>query len=352
MRKRKIMTWAGVLALAVSSMAGCKGSDAKETTAAAATTGTQEELNTTGSGDKNVETTANVNDETTAAIAPGTSEVPTENEWDDPNPWSDRAEGPTGAGDAGLPNTSGISELAFRAANQVSIRDYLITFDDTTKIQVVYRELEDEIKGTTVLDAETASKIEALYEKYKMWRWAGYNRAVMEVTDGTSYGLHILFRDGQDMGAAGYMVYPKDFGLFYDELEMILRPVIDQVKANTPESERIRRDDEYISLVSEACKATLADPLYFGEANGLVKVSVDPTGTVKVLSFTDAQMAEDFNATVEMLLVGSGASEDSAFQSDSYIGGSATILEFTWNRETVKWDVTITNQNPGSMYCK
>ena len=58
MRKRKIMTVAGVLALAVSSMAGCKGSDAKETTAAAVTTGTQEELNTTGSGNKNVETTA------------------------------------------------------------------------------------------------------------------------------------------------------------------------------------------------------------------------------------------------------------------------------------------------------
>ncbi|MBO7515565.1 MAG: hypothetical protein J6T47_08090 [Lachnospiraceae bacterium] len=347
MRKRKIMTVAGVLALTVSSMAGCKGSDVKETTTVAVTTGTQEEYTTTAPGDKNVETTVNVIDETTADTAPATTEVPTQNEWDDPHSFGDHIVGPTGAGDEGVANTSGISEFIYGTSAPLGYSHYKITFDDVPKVEIRSKAFQNDIFGIVELDAETVSKIEILYEKYKMWRWDGYDR-YPAVTDGVTKSLRIRFRDGQEISAKGYMVVPKGFGLFSEELNMILQPYIEQAKTTPPEVKNIRKDDEYIDYIKSACEDILPGSYNFEKCDGQAKIIVDPTGVVKILGFEDPVLTEQLNT----MFVDYLGETYHSFASDSYNEGSATIIEFAWNPETAKWDVKITNQNPGSMYCK
>ena len=138
-------------------------------------------------------------------------------------------EGTPGAGDVGAKNESGIrSIVCVEDAMFWKNTRYAITFSEqataeriiTGRVHFGDTEIFDE-KNTLQLIPETAAKIEALYEKYQMWRWDGFNM-FCQVTDGVTMNLTIEFNDGKKLNVKGYMVYPRGFKEFYAELEEIL----------------------------------------------------------------------------------------------------------------------------------
>lgn len=138
-------------------------------------------------------------------------------------------EGTPGAGDAGVKNESGIrSIVCVEDAMFWKNTRYSITFSEqataeriiTGRVHFGDTETFDE-KNTLQLNPETAAKIEALYEKYQMWRWDGFNM-FCQVTDGATMNLTIEFNDGKKLNMEGYMVYPRGYKEFYAELEEIL----------------------------------------------------------------------------------------------------------------------------------
>lgn len=144
-------------------------------------------------------------------------------------------EGTPGAGDAGEKNESGIRRITcVKDAMFWKNTRYSVAFSEQTTAErmmtgrVHFGDTETIDEKTAVqLNAETAAKIEALYEKYQMWRWDGFDMFI-QVTDGVTMNLTIEFNDGKKLNVKGYMVYPRGFKEFYAELEGILQPLFDK----------------------------------------------------------------------------------------------------------------------------
>lgn len=254
--------------------------------------------------------------------------------------------GNPGAGDAGVRNESGIKELFWSTASGWGFSEsYSFAFSDSTEVKVhIYRnpKFSDinvvDVTDTFTLDKETAAKIEALYDKYQIWRWKGYDMRA-PVTDGAGMTVEIVFQDGERLKAHGYVASPDGYGEFREELEEIMAPKIEEAN--------LHRDDAYISEIRNECLALLREEKYYNAAGGFVTVTVTKSGEVRVSNV--GKRTSDL--TDELMYKVFGEKEiKKFFQSYAYREGGDTILEFMKDETFGSWTCEIYNQIRGSAY--
>ncbi|MBR5349555.1 MAG: hypothetical protein IK125_10085 [Lachnospiraceae bacterium] len=139
-------------------------------------------------------------------------------------------DGPEGAGEAGTANESRLASFCYRYIGSIGADSYSyeLSFDEPmtfTFESMLYPFGEVSMEA----DAETATKVAALYETHKLWKWDGFSRSARHVLDGDGFSLSIKFRDGKDMYAHGSNAWPKGYREFYAEMREILKPLEQQL---------------------------------------------------------------------------------------------------------------------------
>ena len=64
---------------------------------------------------------------------------------------------------------------------------------------------------TLPMTQEEADVLAGLLDAYKLWTWAGFDKADLRVLDGTAFDLCIRFGDGKKLYASGSNAFPKGY---------------------------------------------------------------------------------------------------------------------------------------------
>ena len=258
--------------------------------------------------------------------------------------------------------------------------NYRVDFSDpvTVKIQKInqLRPYDDYdtvgyYTATLELDAESASRIAALYEKHQLAKWNGFNERGTG-GEGAEYSLRIVFKNGEEMKAEGDMKWPDGYGEFESELDEILKPYVDRVLAEyeeigtfeylyrtepvteasdgekaAAEAARIEADDNIINQMDIASQTLLMDPTYFAAAEEKVVVTVSHVGVPAVTGLGDK--GEDFLKELNLIVYGQ-ETPVVLFQSKGYTRSGSTKLEYTYNTQAYTWRSSVTNEIAGSKY--
>ena len=95
-----------------------------------------------------------------------------------------------------------------------------LTFKDGIWI-ATYNEMEgwDDNISEKIVDDVFANEIKNLLAKNKVQNWDGFNKENRYITDGEKFAFFMCFSDGTEIKASGYMVYPKNFDLVFNQFE-------------------------------------------------------------------------------------------------------------------------------------
>ena len=83
---------------------------------------------------------------------------------------------------------------------------------------------------TLPLEAEEVRKIEALFEKYGVGKWNGFNKNAKNVLDGNTFSLSVKMTEDQSIEAHGYMRYPSNYSKVADYLQALMEKLINSEK--------------------------------------------------------------------------------------------------------------------------
>ena len=76
---------------------------------------------------------------------------------------------------------------------------------------------EEQVEG--VVGKEQSARIEELLAKYSIGNWNGFNKSDKYVLDGDSFHLYVHFENEDSISASGYMMYPKNYREFKNEID-------------------------------------------------------------------------------------------------------------------------------------
>ena len=139
-------------------------------------------------------------------------------------------EGSEGEGENAEVNESNIETFEYRYIGSIggNSHSYRISFDEPLTFTLEGMQYPFE-KASTDLDAETAARVAALYKKYDLRKWNGFDRVAKHVLDGDGFSLSICFRDGKKLFAHGSNAFPKGYRDFCTELKEILKPSVERI---------------------------------------------------------------------------------------------------------------------------
>lgn len=81
----------------------------------------------------------------------------------------------------------------------------------------------DEEAIDTEISKDDMLKIEEILNKYKVYKWNGFQKSDKYVLDGNSFSFWVYFDEDKDIHASGYMIYPDNYGNVESELENIFK---------------------------------------------------------------------------------------------------------------------------------
>lgn len=58
---------------------------------------------------------------------------------------------------------------------------------------------------------EQVQKVEEILNKYKVYKWNGFDKTDKDVLDGDSFSLNLSMENGKSIGASGYMAWPDNY---------------------------------------------------------------------------------------------------------------------------------------------
>ena len=83
------------------------------------------------------------------------------------------------------------------------------------------------------VDETVMREIEAVFQKYEVGRWDGFEKYNKHVMDGRSFSLSLKMRNGDSLYASGYMEWPENFRSVNKELDAIFMRIY---REHRPES--------------------------------------------------------------------------------------------------------------------
>ena len=78
--------------------------------------------------------------------------------------------------------------------------------------------ISEENKITVEVDENISKKIEEILNKYDVGTWNEFNKSDSRVLDGNSFNLDIKFINDEKIYASGYMMWPKNYFEFKNEI--------------------------------------------------------------------------------------------------------------------------------------
>lgn len=78
--------------------------------------------------------------------------------------------------------------------------------------------ISEENKITVEVDENISKKIEEILNKYDVGTWNEFNKSDSRVLDGNSFNLDIKFINDDKIYASGYMMWPKNYFEFRNEI--------------------------------------------------------------------------------------------------------------------------------------
>ena len=79
----------------------------------------------------------------------------------------------------------------------------------------------DEDITTVYFKEEDVLKIKNVLKKYQVYNWDGFRKYDKNVLDGNTFDFSVSFKDGTNIEANGYMMYPKNYREVKSELDDI-----------------------------------------------------------------------------------------------------------------------------------
>ncbi len=87
---------------------------------------------------------------------------------------------------------------------------------------------EEAIKVETTL--EIKEKIETILKEYQVEKWNGFDKSDPYVLDGNSFYLNVTMENADTISASGYMKWPKNYGEFKTNLDLVFSEILNQNK--------------------------------------------------------------------------------------------------------------------------
>ncbi|MBR5348932.1 MAG: extracellular solute-binding protein [Lachnospiraceae bacterium] len=183
-------------------------------------------------------------------------------------------------------------------------------------------------KGTDLeeLDVSANRELQTL-------RCVGNALSSLDVTNNTKLGT-LEVNEGVEVSGAGENVRITKYSSEEAEKENDLR--------------LIRQDDYIIGDIYKACCATLADEIFYTDAEDTVVVTVNPKGEIEVSGFSS--QGENFIKEIKMAVFGESDSVN-YFRSKGYREGGNTTLTYSFSHALYTWIADVKNDISGSRYC-
>lgn len=95
--------------------------------------------------------------------------------------------------------------------------------DNKYNLHIKPNMIPDEEAIDTEISKEDMQKIEEILNKYKVYKWDGFQKSDKYVLDGNSFSFWVYFDEDKDIHASGYMMYPDNYGNVESELKNIFK---------------------------------------------------------------------------------------------------------------------------------
>ena len=80
-------------------------------------------------------------------------------------------------------------------------------------------------KGYNSLNFDINKEIDDVIQKYNVASWNGFNKSDDGVMDGYSFSLKVVYENGAELTASGYMKYPNNYNEATDEFSRIFEEI-------------------------------------------------------------------------------------------------------------------------------
>ena len=98
---------------------------------------------------------------------------------------------------------------------------YDIECEDKCTIKIKPNGYPDEEAKTYDVSDDKMNDIISVLNKYEVSKWDGYNKSDKNVLDGNSFSFSLTTKDGANISAHGYMMWPKHYREVREELTSI-----------------------------------------------------------------------------------------------------------------------------------
>ena len=129
-------------------------------------------------------------------------------------------------------NRSGIAEFRYRYDGTIGGNNYTYRITQKENGAVFTCEFMGypAVKSIrTEADPGLLARLNALYEKYRVYKWDGYAKHNTLICDGSGFSLEITFRDGAEFYASGMNAFPARHYEFCEEMNSLLGPIKDEL---------------------------------------------------------------------------------------------------------------------------
>ena len=79
----------------------------------------------------------------------------------------------------------------------------------------------EEDARTYDVDDKSIKEVINILNKYEVSKWDGFQKSDKNVLDGNSFSFSLTTKDGKNISASGYMMWPDNYGIVKNELKMI-----------------------------------------------------------------------------------------------------------------------------------
>lgn len=103
---------------------------------------------------------------------------------------------------------------------------YEIDYKDDKYIATILPDgIEDEDKLQIEIQQDEINKIIAVFNKYDVSKWDGFNKDDKDVLDGNNFSFYLRMQDDKTIEASGYMKWPDNYGKVESELNSIFMEI-------------------------------------------------------------------------------------------------------------------------------
>ncbi len=142
--------------------------------------------------------------------------------------------------------------------NRFSGFSYIVDETKEGKVHFIFNEGYPDEKELTIDDHAVFDSLQAIVQKYKMFKYKGHYQPKFDITDGTSWHLYVTYASGKDISTGGYMAGPDGYRAAFSEIIQCLQhwknmpgasnDVVSFIYEYGPERYTMERKDDHVVI--------------------------------------------------------------------------------------------------------